>query len=448
MTSTDKNISKFLTLFHAFENALNGEKDHPYHEWRRSAIDRLQNLSFPRRKDEEWKYTPVTRIVTPNYSVPPRGTVSQKQLDATRIPDFDGVRLVFVNGQLRKEFSDWENLPEGLTVTNMDEAFQHSKYRQSIEKLLADNTEYGKDPFVTLNTAFSVESRLFHVSKNTQLDRAIHFVYINTEEDQPYFANPQKLFLIEEGAEASFVESFQSTAPNRAEYFNNIVNRFQLGANTKVHHYKMQNESRTGFQINNTEIFQDRDSIYSNYTADLGGRMVRNNLSAYHKGENATTNLYGGFMGRDEQHFDSHTLVDHAIPHCQSNELYKGILTDSARGVFNGKVVVHKDAQKTNAFQQNSSLLLSDKAVMDAKPQLEIFADDVKCSHGATIGQLDEDLVFYLRSRGLTDQKARETLQNAFLLEVMELIPVPALKQYMADLITQKFEDATTLEAL
>lgn len=442
MNATDKHINKFLTLFHAFENSLNGEKSKPFHEWRRTAIDRLQQLSFPRRKDEEWKYTPVTRIVSPTYSVPPQATLTDDQLAKTQVENLDALRLVFVNGQFQADVSDAESLPKGVQMLSMAEASNQKSFRSLIEELLIDTTENGEDPFVTLNTAFSKDSLFLHVDRNAVIDRPIHLVNINTKEEQAFFVNPQKLFYIESGAQVTFVESYQSTSPE-AVYFNNVVNRVHVGANAKMHHYRLQTESPAAFQINNTDIYQDRDSVYSHYNVDLGGRMIRNNLNAYHQGENVTSNFYGGFMGRNEQHIDSHTLVDHRVPNCQSNELYKGILTDKARGVFNGKVIVHKDAQKTNAFQQNSSLLLSDNAVMDAKPQLEIFADDVKCSHGATIGQLDEESVFYLRSRGLTDQKARETLQTAFLLEVMDLVPHQPLREHMGQLITNKLAEAT-----
>jgi len=440
MNTTDKNINKFLALFHAFENSLNGEKSKPFHEWRRTAIDRLEHLSFPRRKDEEWKYTPVTRIVSPSYSVPPSVSLSEEQLAQTKIEQLDALRLIFVNGQFQPEISDAQNLPEGFQMLPMAEAYQNPRFRSLIEELLIDTTENGEDPFITLNTAFSKDSLFVHLAKNVAIEKPFHFVNINTRGKEPFFVNPQKLFYVESGAQASFVESYQSTDPN-AEYFNNVVNRLHLGANSNIHHYKLQTESSASFQINNTDIFQDRDSVYSHYNVDLGGRMIRNNLQAHQQGENVTSNFYGGLMGRHEQHIDNHTLVNHLVPNCQSNELYKGLLADKARGVFNGKVIVHKDAQKTNAFQQNNSLLLSDHAVMDAKPQLEIFADDVKCSHGATIGQLDEESVFYLRSRGLTDQKARETLQTAFLLEIIDLVPNNALREYMGQLITKKLAE-------
>lgn len=444
MNATDKNINKFLVLFNTFENSLNGEKSKPFHEWRRTAIDRLQHLSFPKRKDEDWKYTPVTRMVSPSYSVAPANMPTDPDVQNTVIEGLQAHRLVFINGQLNEKWSDLDRLPQGFQLLPMSEAIQQAPFRPLIEELLIDTTENGEDPFVTLNTAFSKDSLFLHVDKQTALDQPIHFVYLNTDEEQPTFVNPQKLFYLESGAEATFIESFQSTQP-QATYFNNVVNRIYVGANAKMHHYKLQTESPNAFQVNNTDVFQGRDSVYSHYNVDLGGRMIRNNLNAYQQGENSTSNFYGGFMGHNEQHIDSHTLVDHRIPHCQSNELYKGILTDKAKGVFNGKVIVHKDAQKINAFQQNSSLLLSDQAVMDAKPQLEIFADDVKCSHGATIGQLDEESVFYLRSRGLTDQKARETLQTAFLLEIMDLVPHNALRDHMGRLITKKLTEATPL---
>lgn len=441
MTNTqDKNIDRFLTLFQHFEGALNGEKGHPMHEWRRKAIHRLKDLRFPTRRDEEWKYTPVTRVVSPNYAINPQADLSKEQVDQFKIDGLNAAVLIFVNGQLRKDLSDLDNLPEGLQLMPMSEALDSPDYQEIVKELYLSSTEKTEDPFLVMNAAFSRENLFLHVPANTEVSQALHLLHINTPQEHPYFYNPQKLIHVERGSKMVLVESFNNLEENgdQAEYFNNMQNVIHLEGNAQMDHYKLQRESTGASHLNNTSVYQDRDSVYSNYQLDLGGLWVRNNLNAYHKGENVTTNFYGALMGKDNQHLDAHTLVDHAIPHCQSNELYKGILDDKAHGVFNGKVLVHKDAQKTNAFQQNSSLLLSEKAVMDAKPQLEIFADDVKCSHGATIGHLDESSVFFLRTRGIDIKRAKEMLQQAFLLEVIEKMPDVSLRNYASERIAEK----------
>lgn len=438
----DQNIGRFLTLFGEFEQSLNGHKESPAHQIRQMAINRLKSLSFPTRRDEEYKYTSVTRLVTQDYHLNPPNDLEAAVVDAFRIPDLHAATLVFVNGQFRKDLSDVDALPDGLHLETIDDALQDEAHKSHIHDLLTSAVESGQDPFVVLNAAFAKRGYYLHVPRHTQVSRPVHFLYVNTEAEQPYLFNPQNMVVVEPGAELTLVETFNSTAPATAQYFGNLFNRMIVRENAHVHHYKIQRESLEAFQMNNTEVYQYQDSTYSNYTIDLGGRIVRNNLNAIHKGQNVTSNMYGSFYGRKNQHIDNHTFIDHAIPHCQSNELYKGILTDKARGVFNGKVLVRKDAQKTNAFQQNSSLVLSDRAVMDSKPQLEIFADDVKCSHGATIGQLEEDAVFYLRSRGLSNERAREALQYAFLLEVLEFMPNEAMRVYAEAQINDKFTEA------
>lgn len=436
----DKHIDRFLTLFQHFEGGLNGEKGHPMHEWRRKAIDRLKDLRFPTRRDEEWKYTPVSRVVSPTYSINPKAELSKEQLKKFKIKGLNAAVLTFVNGQLREDLSDLDRLPDGLQLMPMSEALDHKDYQEIVKELYLSSTEKTDDPFLVMNAAFSMESMFIYVPANTNVAQALHILHINTPEEHPYFYNPQKLIHIERGGKMILVESFNDLDENdaKAEYFNNMHNVIHLKGNAQMDHYKLQRESTLASHLNNTSVYQDRDSVYSNYQLDLGGLWVRNNLNAYHKGENVTTNFYGAFLGKGNQHIDAHTLVDHATPHCQSNELYKGILDDKAHGVFNGKVMVHKDAQKTNAFQQNSSLLLSEKAVMDAKPQLEIFADDVKCSHGATIGHLDESSVFFLRTRGINAKRAKEMLQEAFLLDVIDNMTDESLRTYASEWIAEK----------
>ncbi|NRB62053.1 MAG: Fe-S cluster assembly protein SufD [Saprospiraceae bacterium] len=437
----DKNISRFLTLFGELERGLNGQKENPAHHIRQSAIKELASLAFPTRRDEAYKYTSVTRIISEDYDLNPDSELEASTINSFRIPDLDAVTLVFVNGVFRQDLSDQILFDKGVSLKALDKAIQNGQEQTWNQEWLTLEGNEEKDPFHVMNKAFARTGYLLHVPKQVQITKPLHFLYVNTQTDKPFLYSPQRVVVLEQGSSCTLIESFHSTASGHARYFSNIFNRIIVRENAEMHHYKIQQESLEAFQMNNTEVVQYNDSRYSNYTVDLGGRIIRNNLTAIHKGQNVTSNFYGSFYGRKEQHIDNHTYIDHAIPHCQSNELYKGILTDKARGVFNGKVLVRKDAQKTNAFQQNASLVLSNSAVMDSKPQLEIFADDVKCSHGATIGQLDERSVFYMRSRGMKDTQARALLQYAFLLDVLEFMPHEALQAYAKNLIFEKFSE-------
>jgi len=435
----DQNIVKFRSLFERMEKSMNGQRQHPLHDIRRRANDRLQELRFPTRRDEDWKYTPVTRIVTTDYELSTRQDIQEEDIQPFLIPELDAFRLVFVDGLLNEALSQEKELPKGVTLRSMAAAMDDDTFRPMVEAQLNKIAEESEDPFQVMNVALATEGVFIHVPRNVAVEKPIHFLYINTTRPAPYTAHPQRLLVLDESSELRMVDSFHALNPADSVYFNNVLNLGLLAQNAHLKHYKLQDESREAFQINNTSIYQDGSSTYTNHAIDLGGRLVRNNLNAIHQGEGINSNFYGVFHGKDSQHIDTHSFIDHAIPNCESSELYKGILTDKARGVFNGKVMVRRDAQKTNAFQQNATLVLSDKAVMDSKPELEIYADDVKCSHGATIGQLDEDSVFYLRSRGFNDQQARIALQNAFLLEVIEHIQVEPVRAKAEAMLLAKF---------
>lgn len=432
----DKNIARFGALFSEFEQQLNGQKKEAAHNYRSQAAAKLATMSFPTRRDEDYKYTSFARVLNQDYTFPTKDKIREEKLDALRFPTLDAIELVFVNGLFDEGRSQIKDLPEGLTITTIEKALEDESTRAFAEKHLNENAS-SENPFVVLNTSFAEGGLFVHVAKNAIIDRPIHFIQYNTANEQPYLFHPQRFVEVEQGAQLKIIDSFNGA--NGAIYFANVVNVFHVHANAHVFHYKLQTESETAFQINNTTAFQEKDSTYTNLALDLGGRLVRNNLNAIHQGENITSNLYGAFNISGDQHVDHQTFIDHAIPNCQSNELYKGVLDGKSNGVFNGKVMVRRDAQKTNAYQQNAALILSDKATMDSKPQLEIYADDVKCSHGATIGQLDHQSMFYLMSRGMSKKMAREALQHAFLIEVLEQINNEAIKDRAEEMLYQKF---------
>ena len=402
-------------------------------------MKRLEGLDFPTRRDEEWKYTSVNRLLQPAYQLEPAVEVTEAQLQPFLIEGLDAIRLVFINGAFREEFSDIGKLPEGLTVMDLASALADSRYQEMVQRQLDSLMDGQENAFMVLNAAFARHGLFIHVAKNAVVEKPIYLIHLAAPGDTPTFSSYLNIAIAEQSSEAVFIEGLYELPGAEGAYFNNLVNRFRLKPNSHIHHYRLQQEGREGFLISNADIEQDGDSTFSSYAIDLGGRLVRNNLATTLN--NSGTNFYGAYFANGEQHIDNHTFIDHAMPHCVSNELYKGILTDKARGVFNGKVMVRRDAQKTNAFQQNSTLVLSDKAQMDSKPQLEIFADDVRCSHGATIGQLDESAVFYLRSRGLSDDQARAMLQQAFLEEVIEFMKMEPVRDFAEQLILKKFEE-------
>lgn len=433
----DKDIARFKSLFERYEQQLNGQKQHPIHRFRSQAADKLDELRFPTRRDEDYKYTSFSRLLKPEYQLAQLQVVSADKLAAFRLPDMEAVTVVTVNGILDEQNSELDKLPEGLRIMTVEQALEDKSVGYFVENILQRQSSQD-NPFEVLNTTLADKGLFIHAAKNQVVETPIHLIQYNTQMDAPYTCNPLRIVLAEQGSQLSIVDSHYGEKD--ATYFSNVVNFFEVERNAHVYHYKFQSESETAFQVNNTTAIQDQDSTYTNLAVDLGGRIVRNNLSAIHRGENITSNFYGACLGTGDQHIDNQTFIDHAIPHCQSNELYKTILDEKARGVFNGKVMVRKDAQKTNAYQQNASLVLSEKAVMDSKPQLEIFADDVRCSHGATIGQLDQTSMFYLMSRGMPKALARQTLQNAFLMDVLELVPNESVRAAAEQLIQQKFD--------
>lgn len=430
---------KFKALFEQTE-AANQQPAHPMDEYRRRAMQLAGQLDFPTRRWEEYKYTSVNRILQPDYEIGQLQEVGAETVQSFVPEGMDAHLIVFVNGQLSKPLSQFAELPEGMHVMLLGDAMDSDRFgsiaREQLDRILNEQD----DIFVALNAAFSQHSLFLYSEKNVACEKPIYILHLSANAETPILNSHMNIALAETGSEFAYIEGQFEKPGATGTYFNNIYNRVVVNANAHIHHYCLQQEGADGFVINRVDAEQDRDSQFSNYTLDLGSRIVRNNLNAVHKGPNLTTNYYGIYFGKEKQHIDNHTFIDHAVPHCQSNELYKGIVTDSARGVFNGKVMVRKDAQKTNAFQQSSSLVLSNKAEMDSKPQLEIFADDVKCSHGATIGQLDEPSVFYLRSRGLNDHQARAMLQHAFIAEVLEYFKHEPVRNFAEALINKKFE--------
>ena len=433
---------KFIELFRVYENTLNGQKDYVGHAIQKLAIKRMGNeVDFPTRRNEDWKYTSVAELLQQQYQQPKPVDITAEDIRPFLFEGLDTYLLVFVNGKYNKNFSLKDELSKKIIVQDIPSCLQEDgPTKATASEYLSKWASKEKNAFIVLNTAFAQNGIFICVPDGVVVDRPLHILNITFTKDEPAVISPQKIIQIGENSKLTVIETYHHLNNTEQTYFTNTVSQLVLKRNAVVDHYKIQDEDENAFFINNTEVEQMRDSKYSSYVIDLGGKLVRNNLSSILKDSGTATNFYGIYVGMDKQHIDNQTFIDHAYPNCTSNELYKGILTDSAKGVFNGKIMVRPDAQKTNAFQKNHSLVLSKAASMNSKPQLEIFADDVKCSHGATIGQLNEDALYYMRSRGLSKKEAISVLKQAFLTEITELIKIDPIREKVEQMLLNKFK--------
>jgi Fe-S cluster assembly protein SufD len=342
--------------------------------------------------------------------------------------------MVFVNGRYSKALSSSGSLAKGVAVENLEAALK--KRSGIIEKHISKYAGFDSEAFVALNTAFASDGAYIYVPDNVVIKEPLQLLYISDPSEGSFFAAPRNLVIGGKNSRFKILESHRGLGKNT--YFNNAVTEVVVGENARIDHVRVQEESLSAYHITSLQAYQERSSYYSLVNVDLGGALVRNNLTIKLDAENCEAHIIGFYLGGGKQHIDNHTTIDHAKANCFSNEIYKGILGGKAKGVFNGKIFVRPDAQKTNAYQNNKALLLSDEAEINSKPQLEIFADDVKCSHGATVGQLDKEALFYLRSRGIAEDKAYSMLQFAFAGDVFNYIPVEAVREYLNGKILER----------
>lgn len=433
-------------LFNAFEQSLNGHKFTPMHGMRQSSMKIMEEMSFPTLRDEDWKYTAVARILNNKYGLPSKEESLAADWSSHFGSNLDTYKLVFYNGYFRKDLSSELPLISGLTVCTFDEAMNDAISRNLIDQHHHQWIGRQDQIFLHLSTSFSKDNVFIYVPSGVHLDKPIHIVHMTSAHDEALMVSPQTLIIAERGSSSRFIETYETVGKDAAQpVFINALTRIVLNENACVDHFKVQDINPDCFIIHQLDTDQKRDSRFMAFTADLGARIARNEVSAHLKASNTYTQLYGITVGTKDQHTDNLSFIDHAQPRCESREMYKAVLADQSRGVFTGKVMVRQDAQKTNAFQQNNTLLISPKARMDTKPQLEIFADDVKCSHGATIGQLDKESLFYLMSRGLSRKEAASLLQFAFVAEVLDHLSFPEFEQEIAKLIHDHFNQSSSL---
>ncbi|MCE2613717.1 Fe-S cluster assembly protein SufD [Flavobacteriaceae bacterium D16] len=424
---------KLVSSFMAFENRVN--IDDPVHEIRVGAMKNFEARGFPTNKEEAWKYTSLRKLEKTNFSVFPKKskTLGYKDVKNHFLHEIDTYKIVFVDGVFSSNLS--ETTHEGVDVCLMSSALTKPMYRQLIE--LYFNKAASKEEHLTsLNTAFSKEGAYIYIPKNKAPLKPIEIVHFATGKEASLMLQPRNLVIAEENAELQIIESHFSLTDN--EILTNAVTEIFAAENAIVDYYKVQNDRHTSSLIDNTYIAQKSKSTVRVHTFSFGGKLTRNNLNFYQHGSHIDSTLKGVTIIGEKQHVDHHTLVHHQQPDSESHQDYKGIYGEKSTGVFNGKIIVDKIAQKTNAFQQNNNILISDKATINTKPQLEIFADDVKCSHGCTIGQLDEDAMFYLQSRGIPKKEATALLMYAFTDDVMSSVRIPELKNRINNLIAEK----------
>ena len=416
--TTQTAVERYVAAFSDFQI------DHPAPAWlaskRRAAMDAFKQLGFPTTRDEEWKYTDITPVAnlaaTPIFRPDLNGNAPHI---AAKLPfgELSGHRLTFVNGHFAPELSNIGELPDGATIKPMARAMEENG--EQLQTHFGRHLDAENETFAALNTAFAQDGAFIHLADGVTLEDSIHLTFISSGTGETV-THPRNLIILGAGAVAHVVETY--AAADDGVYFCNAVTEVETSNGAQLEHIKVQREGEKAFHIGTFQLQSAANVTASSHCLNFGGRIVRNNSNAVLAAENSEITLNGLVVGRGSQHVDNHTVMDHAQPHCDSHENYAHVLDDKSVGVFNGKIFVREDAQKTDAKQSNRTLLLSRDAQIDAKPQLEIFADDVKCTHGATIGQLDEEALFYLRARGVPERTARNILIRAFAAEVFETI--------------------------
>jgi Fe-S cluster assembly protein SufD len=405
----------------------------------KNAFDAFNQQGIPTVRHEEWKYTRISGAFNKDLVVAPErmaSTFSQEELNAVRLPGFEQANeLVFVNGFYTPSLSTIRS--SSLTVLPLEEA-AHNEYQDLVLQHLGHSSQYIKDGIHALNTAFAQEGIFIQVKRGKIVEHPVYIYHITDARSTNILAQPRSLVHIGEAAQVDIVESY--TTLGTAESFTNQVLEVVVERDALVEYYKIQNDAVHSNQVSTTHFRQVAKSVVHAVTISLNGGIVRNNLNFSLEAEHCDSSMFGLYFIKGATHVDNHTVVDNAKPNCLSNELYKGIVDDNATAVFNGKIFVQKDAQKTNAFQSNKNILLSDTATVNTKPQLEIFADDVKCSHGCTIGQLDEESMFYLRSRGITEKAAKSLLVHAFAIDILEHIKLDPVREYVDQLISERLD--------
>ncbi len=420
-------------FFEAFEKGLNGQSNSKLHEKRSEAIRKYVNTHVPTTKDEEWKFTNLRTLAKKEFEIGKESEVSKETIDNYSFLNVSNNRIVFVNGKFNNDLTNIISSQEDVYINNLPNAYKEKK--EIIDQYFSSIAPEG-EKFTSLNTAFTYDGLFIHLKRSKVIEEPVHIIYIQDAQENNTMNQSRSLVIVEENAQLKLVEQYITLGEN--ESLQNNVSEFIVAESARLDHIKIQDDKNKAHQVNNTNVVQAQKSYFANTCISLSGGLIRNNLNITQKGERCESFMNGLFFLQGKTHVDNHTMVDHTEPNCESNELYKGVVDDKSRGVFNGKVYVRSKAQKTNAYQQNANIILSDDAKIDTKPQLEIWADDVKCSHGATIGALDEEPLFFLRSRGIRENKAKALLLQGFVQEVIDRISIEDVRNHVEKIMDNR----------
>lgn len=414
---------KLISSFLAFEEHVDMDSD--IHSIRNEAMKFFEAKGFPTKKEEDWKYTSLNKILKENYSLFPKkeDAVEYKDIKKYFIHDIDTYKIVFMDGIYSSHLS--ETTHDKIDACLISAALTRPKYKAIIDRYF--NKIAPKNSLTSLNTAFAHEGAFINIPKNTVTDKPIQILNFATGNESALMIQPRNLIVVGENSHVQIIERHQSLTDNPV--LTNSVTEIFAEKRAIVDYYKIQNDRNNASLLDSTFVEQQQESNCSVHTFSFGGKLTRNNLDFYQKGEHTESTLKGITIIEGKQHVDHNTLVHHMEPNCESHQDYKGIYAEQSNGVFNGKVLVDQKAQKTNAYQSNNNILVDDKATINSKPELKIFADDVKCSHGCTIGQLDEEALFYLKSRGIPTREARALLMYAFSNNVLASVKIPEIKK-------------------
>jgi len=407
---------------------------------RSSAMDRFEQLGFPSVREEDWKYTNLATLAKEELVPVTTGSAEARDIARFVYPETAAAHLVVVDGFLREDLSTKTGLGDVVAV-DLFSAVADARYNKMVREYLARNASYHNNGVTALNTAFLQSGVFLWIPKNVKLERPLQVTFIADAENSASF--PRLLVVAEENSSATLIESYSSS--NGGKYFTNAVAEIVLKDGAQLKHYRLQHESDKAYHVSTTSAELGRSSRYDTTSINLGAQLSRHDISVVMDHEGAETSVDGLYMVGSDQHTDTHSVIDHKQPHCTSHQLYKGILDGNGRAVFNGKVFVREGAQKTDAMQTNKNLLLSDKARVDTKPQLEIYADDVKCAHGAAVGQIDPEELFYLETRGIDPELGRSLLTYGFAEEVIGKIKIDSIRSQLDEIVLRQLH--TSLEA-
>lgn len=407
---------------------------------RENAIDRFREIGFPTVKQEEWKYTNIAPFVKDEFEIrthqsEDEGEIAENVLYAA---ESENSTLVFQNGVFKAEKSSTKALSECFAATNLQEVLANEKYgeifRQHYARLIASE----QNGFTALNTALAADGAFLFVPKNVKIEVPIHLLFHSSAGETAFATFPRVFIFLETGAEATLIEHYSRA--DEIKYLTNAIAEIVLEDNARLKHYRVQRESHAALHIGSTGVSLQRDSFYDTTNLNFGAALARHDIGVRFNAEGAECFVDGLYMIGDVQHTDTHSTIEHLVPRCKSNQTYKGVLSGKSRAVFNGKVFVAEGASGTDGYQQNKNLLLSNDARVDTKPQLEIFNDDVKCSHGATVGQLEEEELFYLLSRGLSEPLARNLLTYGFAEEIINKIEIESIKKQLDEAVLNRLD--------